>query len=151
MRVRFQDCDPFNHLNNSKYIDYFINAREDQILEEYHLDLFDLAFKHKIGWVVSSNQIAYLFPAFPNEKLVIESQLIDFNQKSIFFESRMWDEKMSRIKSLAWFRLVHVHLEKPGSLEHNAEFMKLFESVVTPVDEKVFEARIASFKIAKVI
>jgi acyl-CoA thioester hydrolase len=25
--IRFPDCDPFNHLNNSRYIDYFINAR----------------------------------------------------------------------------------------------------------------------------
>ncbi|WP_192348725.1 hypothetical protein [Algoriphagus sp. Y33] len=25
--IRFQDYDPFNHLNNARYIDYFINAR----------------------------------------------------------------------------------------------------------------------------
>ena len=38
VKIRFQDCDPFNHLNNAAYINYFINAREDQILENYHLD-----------------------------------------------------------------------------------------------------------------
>lgn len=32
VKIRFPDCDPFNHLNNSKYIDYFINAREDQLI-----------------------------------------------------------------------------------------------------------------------
>ena len=31
MTVRFQDCDPFGHLNNARYIDYFLNARQDQI------------------------------------------------------------------------------------------------------------------------
>ena len=25
--VRFPDCDPFNHLHNSRYIDYYLNAR----------------------------------------------------------------------------------------------------------------------------
>ncbi|MGB0837938.1 MAG: acyl-CoA thioesterase, partial [Flavobacteriaceae bacterium] len=40
-RIRFQDCDPFNHLNNGKYIDYFVNAREDHLLEFYNLNLFD--------------------------------------------------------------------------------------------------------------
>ncbi len=25
--IRFQDCDPFGHLNNARYIDYFVNAR----------------------------------------------------------------------------------------------------------------------------
>ncbi len=28
-KIRFQDCDPFNHLNNAAYINYLINARED--------------------------------------------------------------------------------------------------------------------------
>jgi len=39
VKIRFQDCDPFNHLNNSKYIDYFINTREDQLLEYYGLEI----------------------------------------------------------------------------------------------------------------
>ena len=34
VKIRFPDCDPFNHLNNSKYIDYIINAREDHLLIE---------------------------------------------------------------------------------------------------------------------
>ena len=25
-KVRFQDCDPFNHLNNARYIDYFLKV-----------------------------------------------------------------------------------------------------------------------------
>jgi len=29
-QVRFQDSDPFRHLNNARYLDYFVNAREDQ-------------------------------------------------------------------------------------------------------------------------
>jgi hypothetical protein len=45
MKVRFPDCDPFNHLNNSKYIDYIINAREDQLLKYYNFDVYELAKK----------------------------------------------------------------------------------------------------------
>ena len=39
MKVRFHDCDPFNHLNNSRYIDYIVTARGDQLLENYNLDI----------------------------------------------------------------------------------------------------------------
>ncbi|MEO6346652.1 MAG: acyl-CoA thioesterase, partial [Aquaticitalea sp.] len=35
MKIRFHDCDPFNHLNNSKYIDYILTARGDQLIENY--------------------------------------------------------------------------------------------------------------------
>ena len=60
VKIRFQDCDPFNHLNNAAYINYFINAREDQILENYHLDIYKMAQTQGKSWVVGSNQIAYI-------------------------------------------------------------------------------------------
>ena len=34
-KIRFQDCDPFRHLNNARYTDYFMNAREDQLAQFY--------------------------------------------------------------------------------------------------------------------
>ena len=38
--IRFQDCDPFGHLNNAQYLDYFMNAREDHLLANYAFDIF---------------------------------------------------------------------------------------------------------------
>ena len=38
--IRFSDCDPFNHLNNARYIDYFINAREDQLLANINFNIY---------------------------------------------------------------------------------------------------------------
>ena len=40
--IRFQDCDPLQHLNNAKYFDYFFNAREDQVPKLYGLEIIDL-------------------------------------------------------------------------------------------------------------
>ena len=37
--IRFSDCDMFAHLNNARYIDYFLNAREDHLRTYYNLDL----------------------------------------------------------------------------------------------------------------
>ncbi len=37
--IRFTDCDPFGHLNNGRYIDYLLNAREDHLKTEYGVDL----------------------------------------------------------------------------------------------------------------
>ena len=64
VKIRFQDCDPFNHLNNAAYINYLINAREDQILEHYKIDIYKMARTTGKSWVVGSNQIAYINPAF---------------------------------------------------------------------------------------
>ena len=38
--IRFQHCDPFNHLNNSEYLNYMVNAREDQLIKHYGIDIY---------------------------------------------------------------------------------------------------------------
>ena len=48
--IRFQDCDPFGHLNNARYLDYFINAREDHLAEYYDLDIYERQKQLNINW-----------------------------------------------------------------------------------------------------
>jgi thioesterase-3 len=141
-KVRFQDCDPFNHLNNAKYIDYMINAREDQILEEYQLDIFTMARKEGKVWVVATNQIAYLSPAFTMESIVIESQLLQYSPKSVMVETRMWDERQTKLKSFMWVNFVHYDLVNKTVLSHSEDILKLFEQVLNPLEETTFEDRV---------
>ena len=76
-KIRFQDCDPFNHLNNAAYLNYFTNAREDQIKNYYDIDIYAMAKESGISWVVGSNQIAYISPALLMEDIVyLECQII---------------------------------------------------------------------------
>ena len=58
--IRFPDCDPFNHLNNSRYLDYFINAREDHLYLHYQFNPYEYAKEKLLAWVVTQNQISYL-------------------------------------------------------------------------------------------
>lgn len=142
VKVRFQDCDPFNHLNNSKYIDYFINAREDHLLENYNLDIYTMALKEGVSWVVASNQISYLRPALMMENVIIESQVISYTTKSLQVELRMYNEDKSELKSVMWSKFVHFNMKTQRTHEHAERFMKLFEEAHMPVDETIFESRI---------
>ena len=141
VKIRFQDCDPFNHLNNAKYIDYFINAREDQIKEHYDLDIFEITKTEKIGWVVASNQIAYISPAFTMETVCIQSKLIQFSDKSLAVEMTMWNDDQTKLKALLWVRFIHVDLKTQTAKKHSDEFMTLFASVVEPAETLIFEER----------
>jgi len=140
-KVRFQDCDPFNHLNNAKYIDYFINAREDQLLENYGLDIFDIANKQGLSWVVASNQICYLKPAYTMESILIESQVITQNSKSLMVEMRMWDEAQTTLKAILWTNFIHVDLKTQRPVNHSPEFSQLFADIILPIDQASFEER----------
>ena len=139
--IRFQDCDPFNHLNNAKYLDYFINAREDQLIREYSLDVFSLAAHRGVSWVVASNQIAYFRPATVMEEIVIDSQLIKYNEKSLWVEMRMWDKEKHALKAVLWAKMTHFDFKQLKPLSHLEEFGDLFQQIVLPVEEKTFEER----------
>ena len=145
-KIRFQDCDPFNHLNNAAYINYFNNAREDQLIENYGIDIYSMARKEGKSWVTGSNQIAYLRPAFLMEEVIIESQLVQYTTTQILVELRMYNSSKEELKAIMWSNFVHFNLLQQKREEHSEELMALFKKVENPITEKQFEARVASFK-----
>tara|TARA_R110002124_G_scaffold227889_1_gene393164 strand:- start:64091 stop:64576 length:486 start_codon:yes stop_codon:yes gene_type:complete len=149
-KIRFQDCDPFNHLNNAAYLNYFNNAREDQLIENYNIDIYNMARKEGKSWVVGSNQIAYLRPAFLMEEVTIQSQLLKYDDSNLSVELTMYNSDKTEIKAVMWANFVHFNLLEQKREEHSEELIKLFESVVNPVDESTFESRLLAFKKQKV-
>ncbi|MBC8755968.1 acyl-CoA thioesterase [Kordia sp. YSTF-M3] len=140
-KVRFQDCNPFNHLNNSKYIDYFVNAREDKILKHYNLDAFGHANSYRKSWVVTGHQIAYLKPAMLNEEIVIISQLLHFSSSDLRVEMRMYDKTKTVLKSLLWSKFTYIDIQNKRKAEHNGELINLFTKIVNPIENQTFEER----------
>ncbi|KAA1247039.1 thioesterase family protein [Aquimarina sp. RZ0] len=149
-KIRFQHCDPFNHLNNAEYINYMINAREDQIIDHYDLDLFKMAKTQGISWVVGTNQIAYLKPALLMETVHIDSQLFDYSESQLHVEIRMWNHDKTELKAVMWSSFVHFNLLKQKRWNHTSELMELFDSVLNPLEATTFTKRILQFKPQKV-
>ncbi len=143
-KIRFQDCDPFNHLNNARYLDYMINAREDQLIDNYNLDVFEISKTTGQGWVSASNQIAYLSPALLMETVVIESQLIRFTPKSLLVEIRMWNESQTKMKALLWANFIYIDFKTGKAINHSPEFMQFVNEIAAPVEQTIFEERIAA-------
>ncbi|MHA7058949.1 acyl-CoA thioesterase [Aquimarina sp. M1] len=149
-KIRFQHCDPFNHLNNAEYINYMINAREDQIIKYYNLDLFKMAKTHGISWVVGTNQIAYLRPAFLMEDIIIDSQLHSCSENELHVEIRMWNYNKKELKAVMWSSFVHFNLLKQKRWNHTTELMELFNSIVLPIEATTFNQRVLQLKPQKV-
>ncbi len=147
-KIRFQDCDPYGHLNNSNYISYFFNHREDVLKDAYEFDLFKLTKVSGKAWLVAQNQIAYLEPASVMEEVLIESQLIGLNTKVLKVEMRMYDRKKERVKALLWSSLVHYDLKVNRSISHEPDLQRLFESVLAPVSQNLFDERVNLFRMA---
>jgi len=142
--IRFQDCDPLNHLNNAKYLDYFINAREDQVLKAYDIDIFRHMKQTGKSWVVRSNQISYVRPARVMEEVTIHSQLIDFSEHNLSVEMTMWDKKETHIKSIFWVKFTYFDISTQKSAVHESNLLDIFKHVVNPIEDHFFEDRVTS-------
>jgi YbgC/YbaW family acyl-CoA thioester hydrolase len=142
--IRFPDCDPFNHLNNSRYIDYLINAREDHLVKNYNFPIYQYAAETKTSWVVGQNKIAYLSPAYLMEKVLIQSCVLQLNSSDILVEMLMWDAEKKKLKAVLWSNFVHVDLKTQKRIEHNESLMQQFGPLVQGLPHEIdFDERIA--------
>jgi YbgC/YbaW family acyl-CoA thioester hydrolase len=128
--IRFSDCDPLGHLNNGRYIDYFLNAREDHLQENYQLNLKDFYYQG-ISWVVNSHEITYLRPADYTEKVKISSRVLNAATDHLLVEMRMTDENETHLKALMWTKFVPINIKTGKRENHSASFMEFAKSVET--------------------
>jgi YbgC/YbaW family acyl-CoA thioester hydrolase len=133
--IRFPDCDPFNHLNNSRYIDYFINAREDHLQEFHHFNIYEMLREQGLSWVIGKNEIVYIRPALLMETVVIQSTILKIDDRMILVEMSMWDEQKTVIKAVLWTTFVYYNLKTQRPEKHGAEFLNKFQPYENPLPE----------------
>ncbi|RYG08277.1 MAG: acyl-CoA thioesterase [Chitinophagaceae bacterium] len=126
--VRFSDCDLFGHLNNARYLDYFLNAREDHLKDQYQLDLATY-YQQGIGWVVGSHEINYLKPAKYNEKVLIKSSLIKANDQYLLVELLMTNLEQTEVKAIMWTRFIPISVKTGKRENHPSDFMEFARSI----------------------
>lgn len=145
--IRFPDCDPFNHLNNSRYLDYFINAREDHLLQFHHFNIYERLRDKGLSWVVGKNEIVYLRPALLMETVVIRSTILKIDERAILVEMSMWDEQKRALKAVLWTTFIYFNLNTQRPEKHDAEFLLGFQPyenqlpVSISIDERAKQLR----------
>ncbi len=146
--VRFQDCDPFGHLNNARYIDYFMNARQDQLARDYGFDIFGLSKQTNEGWVVTRTHIAYLSPALLMEEVLIQTRLIHMSESTLVVEGFMLNREDTHLKAVAWIEFAFVSLLTGKRTTHSEDFMRTFGAVVVDgiYDQHNFNSRVDALK-----
>ncbi|MBR29904.1 MAG: thioesterase [Spirochaetaceae bacterium] len=133
VRIRFPDCDPFGHLNNGRYLDYFITAREEHVQDHYGLNLFGERFKNQ-NWVVRQSMVSHLQPARMNDQVWIRTRLIDYSRNSLLVEGVMLDASQESVLAVSWVDLRYIDLVNGRPMKHEDDLMAIFESVHVSAD-----------------
>ena len=145
--IRFQDCDAFGHLNNARFINYFINAREDHLREYYAFNLYEHAQASNQNWFITKHEIAYLRPAQLGEVVTIKTRLIQFSNSTLTVEGAMFDDAGNKLKAVQWTKFRYVDLARGRSAAHPEDVKQLLASVlVEDVEREDLNKRILELK-----
>jgi acyl-CoA thioester hydrolase len=134
------------HLYNAKYIQYFLDVREDQVQAEYNFNPIDHLSETGRGWAVVQNQISYLRACHFNETVIIESFIRNFNSLLMEVEYTMWDVDHKIARSVLWTRFVYIEAKKHKAVAHTPELMHMFGQVVVPLGDVSFDQRVAYYR-----
>ena len=129
VRIDFQDCDPFGHLNNTRYLNYMMKARADHLREYYKLDIYEHTKETKNSWIVSKNKIAYLQPVMFNNNVLIESQLIYNDKHRVVVQCTMFSESKSNIHSVFWAEFIYINTETGRPKKHEDDIQELLTNI----------------------
>ena len=129
-RIQFSDCDPFGHLNNARYIEYFYNARVEQVREQLDFDIYEIARQEKKSWVVSLSQIAYFYPVEYNEIVTIKTRMIELTPYKVTAEYIMSNRKNHKLHSILWSGFTFIDLATGRPTRHPDKMHAFFETIL---------------------
>jgi acyl-CoA thioester hydrolase/thioesterase-3 len=76
LTVRPDDIDMNNHVHNTKYLDYVLAARYDQMARCYGMSM-EMFTQRGLGWVVNTCFIQFKRPLFLGETIRVRTHIAD--------------------------------------------------------------------------
>jgi acyl-CoA thioester hydrolase len=129
--IDFQDCDPFGHLNNARYLNYFMQARTQQLKENYGFDIYAHTAETGNGWVVAQTHLAYLMPAKFNANVKIRTRLLHHDNFRLVPEAVMLSGDGERVHALGWIEFIYVNTAKGRPVKYDEELQRFFAAINT--------------------
>lgn len=127
--VRPDDIDMNNHVHMSKYLDYVLFARYDQMSRCYGMPMEDFV-KRGWGWVVKTCTIAYRRPLGLNDRAVVETWLKEFSGPDVTVGFRILRQEQGKLSAEGEFVYTMVDLSTGRSIDVPDWVVKQYGSFV---------------------
>lgn len=145
VKIRFADCDPIGHLNNVKYLEYMLNAREDHVEQNYGFTYEQYARETGCTWVTIQNEIAYLKEVKYNSKVTITSKTIFVDDLTAVVELLMMDDK-GVVHAVFWLTVIYFNMKARKAEKMPEKTLNQFDHFLVNIDHKTFKERVSFFR-----
>ena len=107
LRVRPDDIDMFHHVHNSKYFDYVLAARYEQMEKFYKMSM-ESFLESGFGWVVRTAYVDYKRPLMMGDLIKIRTGILTFNDKGCRVQFEIENVRTHKIAADGWFDYVMI-------------------------------------------
>ena len=109
LKVRPDDIDMFQHVHNSKYFDYVLAARYEQMETAYRMSMEDF-IKLGYGWVVKTAHVNFLRPLTLGESFKVTTGILSIDGKGSKVSFEIVSDKTGKLCSDGWFDYVLIDI-----------------------------------------
>ena len=125
LKVRPDDIDMFNHVHNSKYFDYVLAARYEQMDLFYKMPM-ESFLKSGYGWVVRTAHVDFKRPMILGDTALIRTGILTINDKGCRVQFEIEIQRNKKIASDGWFDYVMIDINSGKGMKVTEEMIKVY-------------------------
>jgi acyl-CoA thioester hydrolase/thioesterase-3 len=124
-KVRPDDIDMFQHVHNSKYLDYVLAARYEQMETAYGMSM-EQFMSEGYGWVVKTAHVNFIRPLNLGETFTVTTGIESINEKGARVSYELVSLKTGKVSSDGWCDYVLIDLKTGRSRTLTEEMIKKY-------------------------
>jgi YbgC/YbaW family acyl-CoA thioester hydrolase len=109
LRVRPDDIDMYNHVHNSKYFDYVLAARYDQMERCYGMAM-EKFIERGFGWLVRSVYMNYKRPLKMSDYFLVRTGIESIEERTCRVNFEIIGKETGKVSCDGWFDFVMIDL-----------------------------------------
>ena len=110
IQVRPDDIDMFQHVHNSRYFDYVLAARFDQMGRCYKMTIEEFV-KAGYGWYVATAHMEYRRPLKLGNSMIVRTWVDEITEKGVKVRFEIWRKDSDAVSCDGYFDYVLVSLK----------------------------------------
>jgi len=96
IQLRFNDFDALGHVNNSVYFSFYDLGKTSYFNEV----LPEVSISKEVGVVIGHIEVSFLLPVYPEEKVAVETAVIEIGNKSFKLLQQLIDVETKEVKCI---------------------------------------------------
>ncbi len=125
LNVRPDDIDMFNHVHNSRYFDYVLAARYEQMARCYGMPMEDF-LEQGYGWVVRTANVEFKRPLKLGDVAIVRTGILYMNEKGCRVQFEILTKQTMKVASDGWFDYVMIDIASGRGLKVTEEMIKTY-------------------------